>query len=161
MAKRSKVLPLIVYSHRCPLPIWAGFVWFRLEASWLGARQLWFKLVSQRGRSEYDFTRSGQIPVLVNFAKLLVGFPINRNQFVATSGHFGAAVEIFGNSKNFTAKIYLHNILVHYQDITFSLRATTGSLRRPSCWLLQQNLNTIEHELTVKITRSSAKTTPS
>ena len=74
------------------------------------------KLVSHRGRSEYDFYGSGQIPVLVNFVKLLVGFPINWNQFVATSGHFGATVEIFGNSKNFTAKIYLQEILVHYQS---------------------------------------------
>ena len=43
------------------------------------------KPVSHRGRSEYVFARSAQIPVLVNIAELLVGFPINRNQFVATS----------------------------------------------------------------------------
>ena len=40
---------------------------------------------SHRGRSEYIFTPSGQNPVLVNIGELLSGFPINRNQFVATS----------------------------------------------------------------------------
>ena len=64
-------------------------------------KQPLLKLVSHRGRGEYGFTRSGQIPVLVNFAKLLVGFPINRNQFVATSCHFGAAVEIFWKFQKF------------------------------------------------------------
>ena len=44
------------------------------------------KLGAHNGRSEYVFTRSGQNPVLVNIAELLLpGFPINRDQFVATS----------------------------------------------------------------------------
>ena len=46
---------------------------------------LHLKPVSHRGRSEYVCTRSGQIPVLVNIAELLVGFPINQNPSVATS----------------------------------------------------------------------------
>ena len=78
----------------------AGIISMKLKATRYISSFIFVKLVSHRGHSEYDFKRNGQIPVLANFAKLLVGFPINQNQFVATSGHFGAAVEIFGNSKN-------------------------------------------------------------
>ena len=57
----------------------------KVHRSNLEAGSALVKPVSHRGRSEYVFTHSGQNPVLVNMAELLPGFPINRNQFVATS----------------------------------------------------------------------------
>ena len=93
------------------------------------------KLLSHRARSQPDCTRSMQIPLLVNFAELLVVFVLKRVHFAILRGHFVAAAEIFEHSKNFNTKIDLHTflsttytLLVDFAFYWLTSRST-GSLR--------------------------------
>ena len=133
------------YSNDHPFPNKFEFLWMyqripmiskevcALTYSCLGCYLI--KLLSHRARSQPDCTRSMQIPLLVNFAELLVVFVLKRVHFAILRGHFVAAAEIFEHSKNFNTKIDLHTflsttytLLVDFAFYWFTSRST-GSLR--------------------------------
>ena len=110
------------------------FLWGKPEQP-VYINRLTLKLLSHRARSQPDCTRSMQIPLLVNFAELLVVFVLKRVHFAILRGHFVAAAEIFEHSKNFNTKIDLHTflsttytLLVDFAFYWLTSRST-GSLR--------------------------------
>ena len=135
-------------------------------------RRVCIKLVSHRARSQQDCTRSGQIPLLVNFAELMVVFVLKCVHFVSTSAYYVVTSwptrKFLKIPKIWTRRLtYIHScpLRIHY----WLTSRSTGSLRVllvhfafywfTSSWLLHQISNTIDQEVTAKTTCSSAKTT--
>ena len=110
------------------------------------------KLLSHRARSQPDCTRSMQIPLLVNFAELLVVFVLKRVHFAILRGHFVAAAEIFEHSKNFNTKIDLHTflsttytLLVDFAFYWLTSRST-GSLRVLLVYFVLTSSSNFQHD---------------